>query len=194
MSTFPPLIVSLPDWVHKHARPRQVFSSLEDRMRFVISLAAHNVEEETGGPFGAAVFEMESGALIAPGVNSVRRENCSIAHAEAMALALAQKVLGTFDLGASELPRLELVTSAQPCIQCWGNVWWSGVRRLVVGASVHETEALGGFDEGPVPADWADILRNRIPVERSIEVIERVLPDEACVVFKRYREKNGLVY
>lgn len=194
MSTFPPLILSLPDWVHKHARPRQVFSSLEDRMRFVISLAACNVEEGTGGPFGAAVFEIESGELIAPGVNSVQRENCSIAHAEAMALAVAQRVLGTFDLGAPQLPRLELVTSAQPCIQCWGNVWWSGVKRLVVGASVQETQDLGGFDEGPVPSNWAEILRTRTPVERSVEVIERVLSDEACAVFKRYREKNGLVY
>lgn len=163
-------------------------------MRFVISLAAYNVEEETGGPFGAAVFESESGALIAPGVNSVERENCSIAHAEAMALALAQRVLGAFDLGAPQLPRLELVTSAQPCIQCWGNVWWSGIRKLVVGASVQETEALAGFDEGPVPSNWADLLRKRVPIERSVEVIKRVLPEEACVVLKRYREKNGTRY
>lgn len=194
MSNFPSVVLSLPEWVHKHAKPRQVFVSQEDRMRFVISLAACNVEEETGGPFGAAVFESQTGSLIAPGVNSVQRENCSIAHAEAMALALAQRVLGTFDLGAAQLPRLELVTSAQPCIQCWGNVWWSGIRRLVVGASVRETEALAGFDEGPVPPNWAELLRNRIPAERSVEVIERVLPEEACVVFKRYREKHGVVY
>jgi tRNA(Arg) A34 adenosine deaminase TadA len=163
-------------------------------MRLTIALAAHNVESDTGGPFGAAIFERDSGVLIAPGINMVRSSNCSVAHAEAVAIALAQQVLQTYDLGASHLPALELVTSAQPCIQCFGNVWWSGVKRLVTGASLQQTEALTGFDEGPVPLDWAERLRNRKPHDLAVEVIENVLADEACQVLASYQAKGGIIY
>ena len=194
MATFPNITLRLPDWVSNRAQPGAQYLSIEDRMRFVISLAATNVEHNTGGPFGAAVFEADTGILVAPGVNIVEAGRCSLAHAEAMALMVAQQVVDTYDLGAPHLPRLELVTSSQPCIQCWGNVWWSGIRRLITGTSVEQTQRFGGFDEGPIPPNWADILRNRTPQERSVEVIEHVLSEEACVVLKRYREKSGVVY
>jgi tRNA(Arg) A34 adenosine deaminase TadA len=163
-------------------------------MQLAISLAAHNVERGQGGPFGAAIFERDSGVLVAPGVNLVEASNCSLAHAEAVALIIAQQVVGSYDLGSDHLPALELVTSAQPCIQCFGNAWWSGVKRIVTGASVRQTEELTGFDEGPVPSDWAERLRNRTPAERSVEVIEGVLAADACAVLAMYRDKGGVIY
>jgi tRNA(Arg) A34 adenosine deaminase TadA len=194
MTTFPNVTLRLPDWVLDLAQPGARYPSIEERMRFVIGLAATNVERNTGGPFGAAVFEADTGILVAPGVNIVEAGRCSLAHAEAMALMVAQQAVETYDLGATHLPKLELVTSSQPCIQCWGNVWWSGIQRLITGTSVAQTQKFGGFDEGPIPPNWADILRNRTPKERAVEVIEHVLAEEACVVLKRYTEKNGVVY
>lgn len=194
MSPFPNVVLALPEWLQRHTTASPPFRSLEDRMRFVISLAAHNVERGTGGPFGAAVFESETGLLVAPGVNLVESTQCSVAHAEAVALMVAQQVLGTYDLGAPHLPRLELVTSSQPCIQCYGNVWWSGVKRLVTGSSVQQTTSITGFDEGPVPADWAETLRRKQPSTRSVEVIEGVLEDEACKVLSQYVERGGVIY
>ncbi len=191
MERFPAVTLKLPDWIDEIARPGEIFVSLEERMRFVISLAARNIERGTGGPFGAAVFEVATGALIAPGVNIVVPQSCSVAHAEALALMVAQKMLGTFDLGAPGMPNMELITTAQPCIQCFGNVWWSGIKRLVTGASTQQTEAIAGFSEGPVPLDWAELLRDRKP---SIEVIEGVLADEACQVLQRYKESGGYIY
>jgi tRNA(Arg) A34 adenosine deaminase TadA len=163
-------------------------------MRFVISLAARNVERETGGPFGAAVFERDSGILVAPGVNRVELSLCSAAHAESVALMVSQQVLKTYDLGAPNFPKFELVTSSQPCIQCYGNLWWSGISRLVTGTSVAQTAAIAGFDEGPVPSNWAELLRDRQPVERSMEVVEGVLADEACKVLELYVRKGGARY
>ena len=46
-------------------------------MRFVLKLTLQNIEKTTGGPFGAAVFERESGQLVSVGVNVVLNQGCS---------------------------------------------------------------------------------------------------------------------
>ena len=90
-------------------------------MRFVIELARQNIEHRTGGPFGAAIFETTSGKLLAPGVNLVEPAHCSIAHAEMVAIALAQQTRGSYDLGR-EGTICELVTSTEPCAMCLGAI------------------------------------------------------------------------
>ena len=194
MAIFPSVILTLPEWINVRVKPDTTLASIEERMRFVISLAVENVEQGTGGPFAAAVFELSTGRLVAPAVNIVERGKCSLAHAEAMALMVAQQVVGSYDLGGPGLPPLELVTTSQPCIQCWGNVWWSGIKRLVTGTSIEQTQSIAGFDEGPVPPNWAQLLRDRTPAERSVEVIENVLSDEACAALKRYKEMGARIY
>lgn len=191
---YPDVILQLPNWIAEEVvSPHRHFPTLEARMDFVIRLAARNVAERTGGPFGAAVFEQETGRLIAPGVNIVVSSHCSLAHAEAMAIMVAQQVCGVFDLSADSLPPLELVTSAQPCIQCYGNVWWSGLQRLVVGASKADVERLTRFREGPVPGNWVETLEQRPPLP-PIRVIQGVLRAEACAVLQAYAESGGVVY
>ena len=80
-----------------------------------------------------------------------------MAHAEAMAFMLAQQDLESFDLGAAGLPAMEIVASSQPCIQCYGMTWWSGVQRLLIGARAADVERITGFEEGPLPDDWVEI-------------------------------------
>ena len=123
-------------------------------MRLAVSLARENVRRGTGGPFGAAVFEARTGRLVAAGVSLVVPARWSGAHAEIVALALAQRALGTHDLGGPGMAPHELVTSVEPCAMCLGAVAWSGVRRLVCGAREAEARAIG-FDEGPKPGRWA---------------------------------------
>jgi tRNA(Arg) A34 adenosine deaminase TadA len=110
-----------------------------------------------------------------------------------MALMLAQKTCNSFDLSAANLPAMELVTSAQPCIQCFGNTWWSGVTRLVIGANVEAVEKLG-FNEGPLPENWRALLENRTPPLKPIEVLTDVLSNEACKVLEDYKKKGGQIY
>lgn len=163
--------------------------TLEERVRFVIDLAKENTKRATGGPFGAAIFEQDSGKLIGIGVNRVVPDQCSIAHAEMMAFAMAQQKLGVFDLGGPGLPAHELVTSAQMCIMCYGATFWSGVRRVVCAASTDDVHELTGFDEGPVPVDWRQQLE-----KRGIEVREGILRDEARAVLRAYQAANGTIY
>ena len=85
------IVLALPGWVgHFLEKAPKVFEDVEDRMHLAIELSRLNIEHETGGPFGAAVFEQDSEKLIAVGVNVVVDTNCSLAHAEMMCIGLAR--------------------------------------------------------------------------------------------------------
>jgi tRNA(Arg) A34 adenosine deaminase TadA len=162
--------------------------SLDDRMRLVIRLDLWNVEQGMGGPFGAAVFEAQTGMLVSVGVNLVTLTNCSHAHAEMVALANTQQQIRSFDLGAPGLPPHELVTSCEPCAMCFGAIPLSGVRSLVCGARSEDAEVFG-FDEGAKPKHWVKALE-----ERGIAVTRDVCREEAVGIFHEYRKRGGPIY
>ncbi len=179
--------IALPLWAQNFAHRNDVFNGDAHKMRLAIELSKANVEHNTGGPFGAAIFNMDSNELVAIGVNVVVPGKCSLAHGEIVAIMLAQQTLGTFSL-AAQGGRMELFTSAQPCVQCWGAMHWSGLQRLVYGATGTDVREITGFDEGPLPEDWAwDLHYAKLP----IEVTHTVLRKHAKSVLRSYA---GLVY
>jgi tRNA(Arg) A34 adenosine deaminase TadA len=181
------LHIELPDWLVAAGAACAPLTTETARMDFVVELARRNIGFG-GGPFAAAVFEIDSGRLVAAGINLVVASRCSTAHAEVLALAFAQQARRDHDLGAPGMPAVELVTSCEPCAMCLGAVAWSGVRRVVCGASGADAEALG-FDEGPKPADWVGELR-----QRGIEVVEGVMREAAVAVLQGYRTRGGKIY
>ena len=184
------LTLSLPEWIDDFLKQYQFpLVSNEERMRFVLKLTLQNIEKTTGGPFGAAVFERESGQLVSVGVNVVLKQGCSAAHAEMMAIMLAQQELGTHDLGIADLPEFQLVTSGKMCAMCLGSVVWSGVREVLASAQPEDVENIVGFDEGPAPADYDQQLE-----KRGISIIPSFLREEGCEVLQRYVELEGVVY
>jgi tRNA(Arg) A34 adenosine deaminase TadA len=185
---FPAVALRLPDWVEEVLAVDRVYPTVEDRMRLAIELSRLNIRQGTGGPFGASIFERETGRLLAPGVNLVTSLGGSVFHAEMVAIMVAQSVVGEFDLGGPGHPPYELVASTQPCAMCLGAVPWSGVRHLVCGARDEDAEEIG-FDEGMKPADWVRSLE-----ERGIAVERDVLRDEAASVLREYVESDGEIY
>lgn len=178
----------LPDWITGFVDDSpEVFATHEDRVRFAIALAKHNVEHQTGGPFGAAVFD-QAGRLIAPGVNLVPTRKCSNLHAEIVAIAFAQQVAQRYDLGDGGQHDYELVSSTEPCAMCYGAVPWSGVKRLICGNRDADARAIG-FDEGAKLDTWVEALE-----ERGIAVVRDVLRDEANAVFELYQRSGGTIY
>jgi len=181
--------LELPAWVEPLiAEQGKTCASGEARMRLAIKLARQNIAHRTGGPFGAVVLEKDSGRIVSVGVNLVETSHCSIAHAEMIAIALAQKAMGTYDLGGEGRPLYELVTSTEPCAMCLGAVPWSGIRRVVCGARGEDACAIG-FDEGAKPVDWLGELRRR-----GIEVVRDLLRDEARAVLQEYAQAGGIIY
>lgn len=191
MNQLPPTSITLPlpSWLSERLPPPEAtFPAREDRMRLVIGLARENTVRGTGGPFAAAVFDASSGRLISAGVNLVTSLNCSIAHAEIMAIMLAQQRAGTYDLGGPGGPPLELVSSTEPCAMCLGAIPWSGVRRLICGASEADAVEIG-FDEGAKPHAWQQKLE-----EGGIEVVRNVCREEAAAVLRQYADQGGVIY
>jgi tRNA(Arg) A34 adenosine deaminase TadA len=181
------LTIRLPDWFQDRAALSRTIPVMDDRMAFVISLARENVAHRTGGPFAAALFDF-SGNLISAGVNVVETTNCSICHAEMLAIALAQKAVGRYDLSDGNRLEYELVSSTEPCAMCFGAVPWSGVRRLVCGARDQDARAIG-FDEGPKMQEWQHALE-----QRGITVVRDVLRREAAGVLQDYLAAGGTIY
>ena len=178
------LTIELPAWVD--AFVAGFGGSLEDdqgRMRLAIALSRQNLAHG-GGPFGAAVFA--GSRVLGAAVNWVLPSGLSIAHAEILALMRAESRYG---LGAnSPLGPWTLVTSTEPCCQCFGALIWAGVTHVVCGATTEDAESIG-FDEGPKPKEWVQALQ-----KRGITVARGVQRDKARRVLQEYKARGGTIY
>ena len=178
----PSITIELPDWLDEIQWAGT--ESDEERMAWVVALAAENVDRRTGGPFSAAVFGPSG--LIAAGVNVVVESRNAIAHAEITAIAAAGAQLGSFDLGSAG-PTV-LYASTEPCVMCLGATVWLGVSRLVCAARDEDARAIG-FDEGPKPVDWVAGL-----TARDISVDTDVRRADSVAVLQTYAANGGRIY
>jgi len=184
----PEVTVTLPEWVASVVDFERGYGSDEEKMRLAVELSRQNVLRGTGGPFGAAVFEQGSGRVAGVGVNSVVRLNNCTLHGEMVAFMMAQSRLGCFSLKSAGGPEYELATSCDPCAMCLGATLWSGVTRVICGATREDAIRLG-FDEGPVFPESHAYLK-----ERGIELVHGVLRAEAGEVLELYHARRGTIY
>ena len=177
----------LPAWVEPFLIDwQQPLMSTDQRMQLAIALSKESILQKTGGPFGAVVVHEETGELVSVGINLVTTAGLSIAHAEMVALSLAQLSMGQWNLSHSG--PLQLVTSCEPCAMCFGALPWSGIKSLVCGARKEDAEE-AGFDEGDKPDQWVGSLQNR-----GIEVQRGVLRPQAASVLAHYHDTGGPIY
>jgi tRNA(Arg) A34 adenosine deaminase TadA len=184
--------LTLPSWIHDSVDTARSYVGDADKVALAIALSRRNIEADSGGPFGAAVFGADD-RIIAVGVNRVLPQSCSVAHAEMMAYMLAQQRTQRARLNRDEHDRpcgpIVLATSSQPCCQCYGATIWAGIDRLLIGARAEDVMALTEFDEGPLPADWVGELQARgIAVTRDIE------REAACDALRAYSARGGQRY
>lgn len=179
--------VELPAWVRIFLDSwQEPLLTVSQRMQLAIALAEENVRQKSGGPFAALVVKEGSGELLSVGLNLVTTAGLSVAHAEIVALSLAQSALAHWDLSRAE--NLQLVTTCEPCAMCFGALPWSGIKSLVCGARKKDAEA-SGFDEGDKPDHWVRSLQRR-----GIVVQCSVLRSEAVRVLEQYRDNGGTIY
>lgn len=176
----------LPEWIKNEIDCAKTYNPIEAKMDFVLDLAIKNIEHGTGGPFAAAVFNNDTHEIISIGVNLVVEQNCSPAHAEVVAIIMAQEKLKQFKLDEN---KYMLVSSAQPCAMCTGAIVWSGIKTLVYGASKEDVESIVGFDEGPVHPNWIEEYK-----KRGIDVVEKVCHEKSREVLFLYKDKAGIIY
>ena len=148
--------------------------------------------------------------LVSIGMNRVVPLNNCTLHGEMVAIQLAQQKIGSFtlmvdkeegictkvgdDSGDSKEEKLkkkkrqfELFTSCEPCTMCLGATLWSGVSRIVCGATKDDAQSIG-FDEGPVYTSSYTHLEGC-----GVAVTKNVLREKAADVLRRYGS-SGLIY
>jgi len=146
-------------------------------MRRAIELAARNMRDYEGGPFGALI--VRDGRVLAEGHNRVTSCNDPTAHAEVVAIREACARLETFALeGAS------IYTSCEPCPMCLAAIYWARIERIYFANTRADVAAIG-FDDDFLYREIGLPLR-----ERSIPA-QRLLGDEALAVFREWLELPG---
>jgi tRNA(Arg) A34 adenosine deaminase TadA len=128
-------------------------------------------------PFGAVLAD-DQGAVVARAGNQVLTDGDLTAHAELLVLRCG--LMGTRPAAAAGWT---LYASAAPCPMCAGAVHWSGIGRLVFGASANRVvELTGGPTRSPaLPFPCEQILAAS---PRSIEVVGPVLEGEASIALR----------
>jgi tRNA(Arg) A34 adenosine deaminase TadA len=178
----------LPSWVGEAVDSSRTYATAAERVAVAVHLASENVRRRSGGPFGAAIFEADTGRLVGVGVNQVIAQRNCVLHAEMVAFMVAQQVVGSHTLYRPNGPVHELATSCEPCAMCLGGVLWSGVRRVLSAATREDAMALG-FDEGPVFPESVHYLE-----ARGITFTRGLQQAEARAVMERYVAEGGAVY
>lgn len=179
------LTIKLPEWVNELAKSRRFSNDDSSRMALAIELARLS-SINGGGPFGAAIFDRNTGAFAGAGVNMVVAERNSVLHAEVVAIMMAESALGSYTLGGGR--QFEIFSSCAPCAMCLGAILWSGLSRLVCGAESDDARRIG-FDEGPVFEESYSYLE-----KRGIEVVRGFMREQAVLALNGYAESGGVIY
>jgi tRNA(Arg) A34 adenosine deaminase TadA len=105
----------------------------EKRMAELAAFTARSLKSTSPRPFGASIVHGRSGRLLIRALNSVRQECDPSAHAEVRAIRLATRKLKKLSLAG-----YTLYTTCEPCPMCMSAALWSGLDRVVYGATIED--------------------------------------------------------
>ena len=106
--------------------------------------------------------------IISRSSNMVELLNDSTAHAELIAITSAQN-----NLNCKNLENCTLYTTLEPCMMCYGAIYWSKIKTLVYGAS----DPKRGFS------------KQIVNVDRDIKIIKGVLEAESKELLNSFFKK-----
>lgn len=145
-------------------------------MNEAIAASKWGMENDQGGPFGAAIYR--NGSLVASACNTVTSTNDPTAHAEVNAIRKACEKLGTYDLSDCVL-----YTSCEPCPMCLGAIYWSRFEKVYF-ANLRQDAAFIGFDDEFIYDEL------KLPMSKRSIPFEHVSSIEAFEVFENWLEKE----
>src|ERR1700689_5516710 len=102
-----------------------------ERMRSVAAFTAETLSTDHPMAFGADIVSTDTGERLMRAVNRVDPDHDPSAHAETLAIRLA-----CAKLAMRSLKGYTLYTTCEPCAMCMACALWSGMDRLVFGASI----------------------------------------------------------
>jgi len=115
-----------------HALAADGVSAIDrERMRSVAAFTAETLSTDHPMPFGADIVSTAAGERLMRAVNRVGPDHDPSAHAETLTIRLA-----CAKLGSGSLKGYTLYTTCEPCAMCMACALWSGLDRLVFGATI----------------------------------------------------------
>ncbi len=149
----------------------------EKFMRIAIELSERNVNESTGGPFGAVI--VKNGVVVASSANKVVQQNDPTAHAEISAIRLACQHLSTHNLEGCII-----YTSCEPCPMCLGAIYWARIDMIYYGNTNTDAASIG-FDD-----HFIYLELERPMHQRKLQIIQ-LLRDEALSAFRLWGDSES---
>ena len=177
-----------PAWVNDVIPWERSLATPQIAMHLTLNLAAASAAQGFG-PFAAIMLD-SGGKIIEVGWNSVLSSLDSTEHAEIHCLRRAQKRLKSHTLKIESLGEASIFSSCAPCIQCYGAIYWSGVKHVYSAARTADAEDLG-FDEGPVSPELWKLAKERKDINYSPDFCRG---KESLLPFKIYAQKGGIIY
>ena len=117
-------------------------------------------------PVGCVV--VHNNKIISRSSNMVELLNDSTAHAELIAITSAQN-----NLNSKNLENCTLYTTLEPCMMCYGAIYWSKIKTIVYGASDQKR----GFSN------------HIVNVDRDVKIIKGVLEEESKELLDSFFKK-----
>jgi tRNA(Arg) A34 adenosine deaminase TadA len=115
-----------------HALAADGVSAIDrERMRSVAAFTAETLSTDHPMPFGADIVSTATGERLMHAVNRVGPDHDPSAHAETLTIRLA-----CAKLGSGSLKGYTLYTTCEPCAMCMACALWSGLDRLIFGATI----------------------------------------------------------
>lgn len=131
-------------------------------------------------PYGAVI--VKDGEIIAK-AGSGKIENDPTAHAETTAVRRACSNLQTADLSGATI-----YCSCEPCLMCFGTLWWSNIRKIVYGANIKDSVADGictFMKELNISINQLNSMSSN-----DFQIIDGICKEEAIEVMRNWQKNN----
>ena len=155
---------------------------MNEILRLAMEQARKTMNENIGGPFGAAVIAA-NGEILAVTSNSVLRDNDPTAHAEVNAIRAACKNAGSYDLSGCVL-----YTTAYPCPMCLSAIIWANIKKVYFGCRPEDAEHIGFRD------DFMYRFIEDKCKDKSVLDMAELDRDDCLKLFEEYSKKNKTIY
>ncbi len=149
-------------------------------MKLAIEEARKTMNNNIGGPFGAAI--VKDGKVICISSNTVLKDHDATAHAEINAIKKASTILQTHDLTGCTL-----YATGYPCPMCLSAIIWANIKEVYYGTDLKDAEKIGFRDDFIY-----DFIKNNN--EGNILKLERISKEECQELFEEYKEQNKIIY
>lgn len=147
-----------------------------------IEQARLTMNEQEGGPFGAAILD-EHNNIIAIASNSVLKDHDPTAHAEINVIREASKIKNTHDLSG-----YTLFTTAFPCPMCLGAIIWANIKKVYFGCLPQDADKIGFRDDF-----MYDFIQQGCE-DTNILDLEEAFRAECLKLFHEYAQHNHTLY